>query len=165
MANPTQRQATWAVFVTALLLGAPAHAALIVDAEGKPVRHERDPPRVIGKAHEGACKPPRGKRAVVFNLARETKLVDAVAWISPIICKSFVVRESTLAEAAPLTMVAPKRIAPKEAHRLFMGALDSVGLTVEQSGKFLRIVKATTVVTPTAVQEPKEDGERERRKK
>ena len=56
MTSAAQRQATCAVVVAALLLCAPAHAATVVDADGKPVR-----------------------------VAPETKLVDGVAWVLPVI--------------------------------------------------------------------------------
>jgi hypothetical protein len=146
MATPTQRQATFTVFVAALLLGAPAHAALVTDADGRPVGRGTDRTQVIGKGHDAACKVPPGKRVVAFNLARESKLADVIAWISPIICKSFLVREKTLAEDRRLTMVAPERMTPKEAYRFFLDALDAVGLGVEPSGRFLGIVEAGTVV-------------------
>jgi len=41
----------------------------------------------------------------------------------------------------------PDRITPNEAYRLFLGMLDSVGLTVEHSGRFERIVETAKVKT------------------
>jgi general secretion pathway protein D len=40
-----------------------------------------------------------------------------------------------------LTIVSPQLITPEEAYRLFFSALDSLGLTVEPTGKFLRVVE------------------------
>jgi hypothetical protein len=41
------------------------------------------------------------------------------------------------------TIYAPRWISVAEAYRLFLGALDSLGLTVEPQGKFLRLVETT----------------------
>jgi len=159
-------QTTCAVFVAALLLGAPARAALVVGADGKPIRRGTGQGLLIGEAHDGDgdCKVPPDNRTVAFNLAPETKLADAIAWISSVTCKSFLVRDTILAAARPLTMVAPERITPDEAYRLFLGALDSAGLSVEPCGKFrrvvevgpgfLRIVAAGGVVMRSFVEEP-----------
>ena len=40
-----------------------------------------------------------------------------------------------------LTIISPELITPEEAYRLFFSALDSLGLTVEPTGKFLRVVE------------------------
>jgi hypothetical protein len=141
-----------AVLVAALLWGAPAHAAIIVGPDGKPIPRASDRVRLIGEAHTGACKvPPKDSRVVRFNLAPETKLEDATAWISSVTCKSFLVRDPILAEHGPVTMIAPERITPSEAYRLFLGALDSVGLTVEHAGPFERIVETAKVKTMRGV--------------
>ena len=150
-----KKQATWAVFVAALLVGAPAHA-MVVDMDGKLIPRERDtrPPVVIGEAHAGACKAPPKNRPVAFNLAPGTKLVDAVAWISSITCKPFVVPAWIVDKDKRLTMVAPARITPKDAYRLFLGGLDLIGFTVDRVGKFLRIIGNTLVFMRGAEPEP-----------
>ena len=84
-----QKQATCAVFVAALLLCAPAHAAIVVGADGKPIRRAPGRAVVIGDVPDGTCKVPPPNRLVAFNLPPETKLADAIAWISPIICRPF----------------------------------------------------------------------------
>ena len=55
------------------------------------------------------------------------------------------------ASHAKVTIVAPSLITPREAYRLFLDALDSVGLTVLPAGPFLRIIesaKAKSSATP-----------------
>jgi hypothetical protein len=94
-----------------------------------------------------ACsKLPAGKRIVKLNLKPETEIADLVAWISSITCKQFVVPDVP-ASRAKVTIVAPSLITPGEAYRLFLDALDSVGLTVYASGPFLRIVETGKVKT------------------
>jgi general secretion pathway protein D len=86
---------------------------------------------------------PPGKRIVKLNLKPDTEVSDLVAWISSITCKSFVVPDVP-ATRAKVTVVAPTLITVGEAYRLFLDALDSVGLTVYPSGGFLRIVETRT---------------------
>ena len=76
-----------------------------------------------------------------LNLKPETEVADLVAWISSITCKQFVLPDVP-ASHAKVTIVAPSLITSGEAYRLFLDALDSVGLTVYPSGPFFRIVES-----------------------
>jgi general secretion pathway protein D len=87
---------------------------------------------------------PAGKRVVKLNLKPETEIADLVAWISSITCKQFVLADLPAAHAK-VTIVAPNLISAGEAYRLFLDALDSVGLTVYPSGPFLRIIETAKV--------------------
>ena len=89
---------------------------------------------------------PAGKRIVKLNLKPDTEIADLVAWISSITCKQFVLPDLP-ASHAKVTIVAPSLITSGEAYRLFLDALDSVGLTVYPSGPFLRIVETSKVKT------------------
>jgi hypothetical protein len=94
---------------------------------------------------------PEGKRIVKLNLKPETEVADLVAWISAITCKQFVVPDLA-ASHAKVTIVAPSLITPREAYRLFLEALDSVGLAVLPAGPFLRIIESAKVKgSPTPV--------------
>ena len=83
---------------------------------------------------------PPGKRIVKLNLKPETDVIDLIGWISSITCSQFLV--SIPLHGKKVTVIAPQLITPEEAYRLFFAALESVGLTVEPSGKFLRIVES-----------------------
>jgi hypothetical protein len=88
-----------------------------------------------------ACsKLPAGKRIVKLNLKPDTEVADLVAWISSITCKQFVLPDVP-ASHAKVTIVAPSLITSDEAYRLFLDALDSVGLTAYPSGPFFRIIE------------------------
>ena len=76
-----------------------------------------------------------------LNLKPDTELGDLISWISSITCKQFLLPGTIPANSKKVTIVAPELITPEEAYRLFLGALDSVGLTVEPSGKVLRIIE------------------------
>jgi general secretion pathway protein D len=95
-----------------------------------------------GEKEFNSCKKfPAGKRVVKLNLKPDTELGDLLSWISSITCKQFLLPGTIPANSKKVTIIAPQLITPEEAYRLFLGALDSVGLTVEPSGKFLRIIE------------------------
>ena len=91
-----------------------------------------------------SCKKiPAGKRVVRLTLKPETDLTSLVAWISSITCKSFLVPGTIPPESKKVTVIAPGIMTPAEAYQLFLSSLDSVGLTVEPSGWFSRIIETT----------------------
>jgi hypothetical protein len=103
---------------------------------------------VPARAARGANPPaacrrlPPGRRIVKLNLRPETEVRDLVAWIAAITCKSFIVPAGTPIDGKKVTIVSPALITPEEAYRLFVDALDSVGLAVYPTGPFLRIIEA-----------------------
>ncbi|HVU51724.1 MAG TPA: hypothetical protein VHL80_13605 [Polyangia bacterium] len=84
-------------------------------------------------------KLPAGKRTVRLNLKPNTDVLDLVAWISSVTCKQFLL-PAGLGAGKTVTVFSPQLITPEDAYRLFLDALDSVGLTVYPSGRFLRII-------------------------
>jgi general secretion pathway protein D len=85
-------------------------------------------------------KLPAGKRVVRLNLKPNADVADLVAWISSVTCKQFLL-PAGLGAGKTVTVFSPQLITPEEAYRLFLDALDSVGLTVVPSGRFLRIIE------------------------
>jgi len=65
-----------------------------------------------------------------------------VAWISSLTCKQFIVPGSLSAATRKVTLVAPGPMTRDEAYRVFLDALDSVGLTVEPAGEALQIIES-----------------------
>jgi general secretion pathway protein D len=95
---------------------------------------------IPGEKEFNSCKKlPPGKRIVRLNLKPDTDLMDLIGWISSITCAQFIV--AVPVQGKKLTIIAPQLITPEEAYRLFFAALDSVGMTVEPTGKFLRVVE------------------------
>ena len=93
--------------------------------------------QLIGEKDFNTCKKfPAGKRIVKLNLKPDTELGDLIAWISSITCRQFLLPGTIPANSKKVTIVAPELITPEEAYKLFLGALDSAGLTVEHFGKF-----------------------------
>lgn len=90
----------------------------------------------------GSCRLfPAGKRVVKLKLKPNTDIGDLVAWISSVTCKQFVLPGSISASSRAVTIISPQLITSEEAYRLFLTALESVGLTVYPTGRFLRIIE------------------------
>jgi len=89
-------------------------------------------------------KMPAGKR-LKLNLKPNTDLVDLVSWISAITCKQFIVPGTIPAQSRTVTIIAPQPITVAEAYRLFLDALDAVGLTAYASGNVMRVIETSKV--------------------
>ncbi|HEY8922896.1 MAG TPA: type II secretion system secretin GspD, partial [Polyangia bacterium] len=96
----------------------------------------------VGEKEFNSChKFPPNRRIVKLNMKPDTELGDLISWISSITCKQFLLPGTIPANSKKVTVVAPQLITPEEAYQLFLAALDSVGLTVQESGKFFRIIE------------------------
>lgn len=121
------------------------------------------PPELPGEKEFNSCKKlPAGKRIVRLNLKPDTEVMDLIGWISSITCAQFIV--SVPVQGKKLTIISPQLITPEEAYRLFFSALDSLGLTVEPTGKFLRVVEnAKARFTPLPIVGPNQTAPNDRR--
>ena len=89
------------------------------------------------------CHPiPAHRRVVKLNLKPDTNVADLVAWISAITCRQFLLPGTIATDGKRVTIYSPQLISADEAFELFLAALDSVGLTVQESGRFYRIIEA-----------------------
>jgi len=86
------------------------------------------------------CKKPGEKTLVKVNLKPDTEVADLVSWYANLTCTSVLMGAQVTGKK--VTVLAPQPIPLAEVRRLFYDALDSVGLTAEQSGKFLQIMEA-----------------------
>jgi hypothetical protein len=124
----------------ALPAGVASDGAAPRRGKGSPPRH---PKRQVEAVQPEACrKLPAGKRIVKLNLKPDTNVADLVAWISSITCLQLVVPGSITAADKKVTVFAPEPVTPEEAYRLFLDALDSIGLTVVRSGQFLQVMES-----------------------
>ena len=118
---------------------------------------------IPGEKEFNSCKKlPAGKRIVRLNLKPDTEVMDLIGWISSITCAQFIV--SVPLQGKKITIVSPQLITPEEAYRLFFSSLDSLGLTVEPTGKFLRVVEnAKARFTPLPIVGPNQRTPSDRR--
>jgi general secretion pathway protein D len=77
-----------------------------------------------------------------LTLKPDSEIADVVAWFSAISCAQFIYPGQDFLQGHKVTILATELLTPEDAYRLVLGALESVGLTVEPAGKFLRIVNA-----------------------
>ena len=113
--------------------------------------------RIIpGEDVVNACRRfPPGKRIVRLNLKPDAGVMDLIGWISTITCSQFIV--AVPVAGRKVTILSPELITPEEAYRLFFSALDSLGLTVETTGKFLRVIDSSKArFTPLPILGPNE---------
>ena len=85
-------------------------------------------------------KLPAGKR-LKLNLKPNTEVADLIVWIASITCKQFVLPGAIASTSKTVTIIAPQPVTSAEAYQLFLDALDSVGLTVYPSGRFMRVIE------------------------
>jgi general secretion pathway protein D len=90
--------------------------------------------------HNTCRKQPRGARFTV-TLPKETELEDLVNWMMSITCQKFIWDRKV--RSGKVTILSPEPVTVDEAYAAFYAALETMGLTVEPSGKYFKIVETT----------------------
>ncbi|MEZ4401694.1 MAG: type II secretion system secretin GspD [Kofleriaceae bacterium] len=92
-----------------------------------------------------------GKAAKSFavTLKPETELKDLLTWAMGFTCKNFIYESSILQRSKKLTVIAPNKMTPQQAYRLFLVGLSTMGLTVVPKGNVLRIVESANAKSET----------------
>ncbi|MBZ5708946.1 type II secretion system secretin GspD [Nannocystis pusilla] len=83
-------------------------------------------------------KTPRGAKFTI-TLPKETELEDLVNWIMSITCQKFIWDRKV--RSGKVTILSPEPVTAEEAYAAFYAALETMGLTVEPSGKYFKIVE------------------------
>jgi len=136
----TDRSAVHGMLIVGLVVGASGSAqAWNVPPMRPPAPHAR-------MWQVPSCEPQANKRTVKLTFAPDTSLEDLIAWIAMSTCKTFLL-PGTIPADQRVTVIGPELITPEEAYRLFLGAVESLGLTVEKAGRFLRIVETARIET------------------
>jgi general secretion pathway protein D len=82
---------------------------------------------------------PAGKK-IKLTLKPDSELADLVGWISSMTCKRFILPSNVRSQK--ITIISPEPVTAGEAYRLFLASLSTMGLTVESTGQFLRIIES-----------------------
>ena len=93
------------------------------------------------------CKHATGPVAV--NFKPESELKDLIAWAMGFTCKNFILDPRIVSTGKKVTVMAPAKMSPADAYKLFLVALSTMGLTVVPKGNVLRIVEAATAKSET----------------
>lgn len=88
--------------------------------------------------HNNCRKQPRGARFTV-TLPRETELEDLVNWMMSVTCQKFIWDRKV--RSGKVTILSPEPVTVDEAYAAFYAALETMGLTVEPSGRYFKIVE------------------------
>ncbi len=93
------------------------------------------------------CKKwPKNKKFTI-TIPREAELEQLVQWMMTISCQKFIWNAKI--RSGKVTILSPEKITLREAYAAFYAAIESMGLTVEPSGSYFKIVE-----TPDAVNLP-----------
>ena len=90
--------------------------------------------------HNNCRKQPRGARFTV-TLPRETELEDLVNWMMSVTCQKFIWDRKV--RSGKVTILSPEPVTVDEAYAAFYAALETMGLTVEPSGRYFKIVETS----------------------
>jgi len=74
-----------------------------------------------------------------WDMKGEIDLQQLLGWFSPLACRPFVVPGNI--RQSKVTIVAPDVVTMPEAYRMFLSALEAMGLTVQPEGKVLKIIE------------------------
>ena len=85
-------------------------------------------------------KTPPGTKFTI-TLPKETELEDLVNWIMSITCQKFIWDRKV--RSGKVTILSPEPVTAQEAYAAFYAALETMGLTVEPSGRYFKIVETT----------------------
>ncbi len=95
-----------------------------------------------GVGHNTCRKQPRGAKFRI-TLPKEAELQDLVNWMMSISCQKFIL--DLKARSGKVTILSPEPVTIDEAYAAFYAALQTMGLTVEPSGKYFKIVETAEV--------------------
>jgi hypothetical protein len=114
--------------MTAILLGGPGGLA-------RGAERDRSKPTAD-------CKRPSPRLKIKVNLKPDTEVADLLAWYSTLTCTPLMVSSGVTIAGKKVTIFSPVPVTLAEIDSLFLGALDSVGLTLMRDGKFLYVIDA-----------------------
>jgi hypothetical protein len=116
--------------VCLLAFAPPAHAA---PANRRPTTPERA---------AQPCKPPPRSARIKVSLKPDTEVADLIAWYATLTCTPLVLSSAAPVAGKKVTILSPQPVTLAEIEPLFLGALESVGLTIERDGKVTYVIDA-----------------------
>jgi general secretion pathway protein D len=129
-------------------------AAAVLVSGARPALAQPAPPA------PGTADPPPGEDQMLYacgkakasfavTLKQETELKDLLTWAMSFTCKNFIYESSILQRSKKLTIIAPNKMTPQQAYRVFLVSLSTMGLTVVPKGNVLRVVEAANAKSET----------------
>ncbi len=87
-----------------------------------------------------SCGKAKGKVSVAFK--PEVELKDLITWAMGFTCKNFVYGAGIGGRSAKVTIIAPKKMTPQQAWRVFLVAISTMGLTIVPKDNVLKLVES-----------------------
>ena len=117
---------------------------LVVVVLARPAFAGEGPPLIglPGEKEFASCLRLKPEQRFRLTLKPETDVQGLITWISAATCRQFIVPGGIPLTGRKVTVISPQNMEVREAYPLFMALLDSVQLTVEPLGRFLRIVES-----------------------
>ncbi len=94
-----------------------------------------------GEREFNECTKIPASRKIKITLKPESDLADLVGWISAMTCKKFIL-SNTIRSAGKITIISPEPVTAGEAYRAFLSSLETMNLTVQPSGAYLKVIEA-----------------------
>ncbi len=88
---------------------------------------------------EGLYSCGKAKGPVSVSFKPDVELKDLITWAMGFTCKNFVYDSGVGNRSKKVTIIAPKKMTPQQAWRVFLVAIQTMGLTVVPHGNVLRI--------------------------
>jgi general secretion pathway protein D len=99
-----------------------------------------DLPKVPGAAEfEGCLRIPPGRR-FKFDAPVEATIEQLTRIVSTYTCRQFLLPSN--ARTQKVTIITPETVTAAEAYRIYLSALNSMGLTVEPAGRLLKVIES-----------------------
>ncbi len=118
-----------------------AFAGGVANAEGNvPTPHMTDSFAPGERQAVMSCQGYSPEKKFRWSLRGEVDLSALVNAISPMTCRPFIVPGAS--RQSKVTIVAPDTMTAAEAYRLFLAAIETMGLTIEPQGRTLKIIEA-----------------------
>lgn len=108
-------------------------------------KDKKDAPGEDAKLYSCAKTP----KAVDVSFKPEIELKEILTWVMGFTCKNFILDPRIVSTGKKVTIIAPNRMSPQEAYRVFLVALSTMGLTIVPKGSVLRIVESATAKSET----------------
>ncbi len=122
-----------------------ALAGLIVAVAAAPVAAQPADPDAAADPASGedaqlySCGKAKGPVSVSFK--PDIELKDLLTWAMGFTCKNFIYEQGVLSRSKKLTIIAPNKMSPQDAYRLFLTGLSTMGLTVVPKGNVLKVIE------------------------
>lgn len=124
------------------VVGLGGGVAMADHSEDKPADKPAD--KAAGESEQlYSCK--QNVKAVAITFKPDMELKELVTWVMGFTCKTFIWDPRTVSQQKKITIIAPEKMSPYEAYRVFLAALATAGLTVVPVDDALKIVDASMV--------------------